>query len=98
MCETCFVHGLYQLFTLTTSNLGLSEILNKNHHKYNYIRIHNRKVHNAMFLVLLIFYRYASLFFCCAVDEDDNVLFCLELIYRFVQLLDQFFGSVMYFS
>ncbi|KPP69460.1 hypothetical protein Z043_111783, partial [Scleropages formosus] len=37
---------------------------------------------------------YASLYFCCAVEEQDNELVTLEVIHRFVELLDKYFGSV----
>ncbi|MBN3313037.1 AP1S1 protein, partial [Atractosteus spatula] len=37
---------------------------------------------------------YASLYFCCAVEEQDNELLTLEVIHRFVELLDKYFGSV----
>jgi Clathrin adaptor complex small chain len=39
-------------------------------------------------------YRYASLYFCCAVDSTDNELLILEVIHRYVELLDKYFGSV----
>lgn len=39
-------------------------------------------------------YRYASLYFCCAIEEQDNELITLEIIHRFVELLDKYFGSV----
>lgn len=42
----------------------------------------------------LCVYRYASLYFCCAVEEQDNELITLEVIHRFVELLDKYFGSV----
>uniref|UniRef100_A0A3Q3XK57 AP complex mu/sigma subunit domain-containing protein n=1 Tax=Mola mola TaxID=94237 RepID=A0A3Q3XK57_MOLML len=37
---------------------------------------------------------YASLYFCCAIEEQDNELITLEIIHRFVELLDKYFGSV----
>ena len=40
------------------------------------------------------FFRYASLYFCAAVDKDENELIVLELIHRYVELLDKYFGSV----
>lgn len=42
--------------------------------------------------------RYASLYFCCAVEEQDNELITLEVIHRFVELLDKYFGSVSHCS
>ena len=38
--------------------------------------------------------RYASLYFCCAVEEEDNELEVLEVIHRYVEILDKYFGSV----
>ncbi|CAG0916844.1 unnamed protein product [Notodromas monacha] len=42
----------------------------------------------------IVYKRYASLYFCCAVEEDDNELLTLEIIHRYVELLDKYFGSV----
>lgn len=42
----------------------------------------------------IVFFRYASLYFCAAVDKDENELIVLELIHRYVELLDKYFGSV----
>nr|XP_016847870.1 PREDICTED: AP-1 complex subunit sigma-2 isoform X2 [Anolis carolinensis] len=38
--------------------------------------------------------RYASLYFCCAIEDQDNELITLEIIHRYVELLDKYFGSV----
>lgn len=40
------------------------------------------------------FFRYASLYFCCAIEQNDNELLTLEIIHRYVELLDKYFGSV----
>lgn len=40
--------------------------------------------------------RYASLYFCCAIEGQDNELITLELIHRYVELLDKYFGSVSF--
>lgn len=45
----------------------------------------------------LIFLRYASLYFCCAIEQNDNELLTLEIIHRYVELLDKYFGSVSSF-
>ncbi|XP_058618832.1 AP-1 complex subunit sigma-2 isoform X4 [Onychostoma macrolepis] len=37
---------------------------------------------------------YASLYFCCAIEDQDNELITLEIIHRYVELLDKYFGSV----
>ncbi|KXS11032.1 clathrin coat assembly protein ap19 [Gonapodya prolifera JEL478] len=42
----------------------------------------------------LIYRRYASLFFMCCVDFEDNELITLEIIHRYVQILDEHFGNV----
>lgn len=41
-----------------------------------------------------MFCRYASLYFCMCIDEDDNELEVLEIIHHFVEILDRYFGSV----
>ena len=56
----------------------------------------------AQITTLLIIYiialccRYASLYFCCAVEDQDNELITLEIIHRYVELLDKYFGSVSF--
>ncbi|KAF0042637.1 hypothetical protein F2P81_006169 [Scophthalmus maximus] len=42
----------------------------------------------------VVYKRYASLYFCCAIEEQDNELITLEIIHRYVELLDKYFGSV----
>ena len=42
----------------------------------------------------VVYKRYASLFFCFGVDREDNELCVLELIHRYVEVLDKYFGSV----
>ncbi|CAG7723896.1 unnamed protein product [Allacma fusca] len=42
----------------------------------------------------IVYKRYASLYFCCAIEQQDNELLCLEIIHRYVELLDKYFGSV----
>lgn len=42
----------------------------------------------------IVYKRYASLFFCCAVEDFDNELLTLEIIHRYVEILDKYFGSV----
>nr|XP_054113962.1 AP-1 complex subunit sigma-3 isoform X2 [Callithrix jacchus] len=41
----------------------------------------------------LVYKRYASLYFCCAVDNQDNELLTLEIVHRYVELLDKYFGN-----
>ncbi|KAA3672839.1 AP-1 complex subunit sigma 1/2, partial [Paragonimus westermani] len=42
----------------------------------------------------VVYRRYASLYFCTAIEPQDNELLTLEIIHRFVELLDKYFGSV----
>lgn len=42
----------------------------------------------------IVYKRYASLYFCCGIEQEDNELLCLEIIHRYVELLDKYFGSV----
>lgn len=44
--------------------------------------------------LLFFFSRYASLYFCCAVENQDNELLTLEIVHRYVELLDKYFGNV----
>lgn len=38
--------------------------------------------------------RYASLFFVTGIAPDDNELIALEVIHRYVEILDRYFGNV----
>ncbi|KAJ2785572.1 AP-1 adaptor complex sigma subunit Aps1 [Coemansia interrupta] len=42
----------------------------------------------------VVYRKYASLFFIAAIDLDDNELVMLEIIHRYVEVLDRFFGNV----
>lgn len=42
----------------------------------------------------VVYKRYASLYFVCGVDPDDNELITLEVIHHFVEVLDRYFGNV----
>lgn len=42
----------------------------------------------------IVYKRYASLFFICCVDSEDNELITLEMIHLFVEVLDRYFGNV----
>jgi AP-1 complex subunit sigma 1/2 len=37
----------------------------------------------------IVYKRYASLYFCMAVDPTDNELITLEIIHQYVELLDR---------
>ncbi|KAJ7462623.1 AP complex, mu/sigma subunit [Mycena galericulata] len=42
----------------------------------------------------VIYRRYASLFFVCGIEATDNELMTLEIIHRYVEVLDRYFGNV----
>lgn len=42
----------------------------------------------------VVYRRYASLYFVCGVDQDDNELLTLEIIHQFVEVLDKYYGNV----
>lgn len=42
----------------------------------------------------IIYKRYASLYFCLAIENHENELLALEVIHRYVELLDKYFGNV----
>ncbi len=43
-----------------------------------------------------LFLRYASLYFCLAIENQENELLGLEVIHRYVELLDKYFGNVFH--
>ncbi|XP_062336686.1 AP-1 complex subunit sigma-2-like isoform X3 [Osmerus eperlanus] len=42
----------------------------------------------------IVYKRYASLYFCIGLEDQENELLGLEVLHRYVELLDQYFGSV----
>ena len=42
----------------------------------------------------LVYRKYASLYFCLAVDRGANELATLEMIQHYVEILDKYFGNV----
>ncbi|KAG7880421.1 hypothetical protein KL905_002395 [Ogataea polymorpha] len=42
----------------------------------------------------LVYRRYASLFFIACIENDDNELITLDLIQRYVEIMDKAYGSV----
>jgi hypothetical protein len=42
----------------------------------------------------VVYRRYASLFFICGIGSEDNELVTLEIIHRYVEVLDRYFGNV----
>ena len=42
----------------------------------------------------VVYRRYASLFFVSGISQGDNELVTLEVIHRYVEVLDRYFGNV----
>ncbi|KAJ0022443.1 hypothetical protein NQD34_009933 [Periophthalmus magnuspinnatus] len=42
----------------------------------------------------IVYKRYASLYFCTGLEDQDNELLTLEVLHRYVELLDKYFGNV----
>ncbi|RUS22574.1 clathrin adaptor complex small chain-domain-containing protein [Endogone sp. FLAS-F59071] len=53
------------------------------------------KCSNAVFFysLFLPFGRYASLFFVAGINSEDNELITLEIVHRYVEILDRYFGN-----
>ncbi|PPQ94015.1 hypothetical protein CVT25_009863 [Psilocybe cyanescens] len=43
----------------------------------------------------VVYRRYASLFFVCGIGSSDNELVTLEIIHRYVEVLDRYFGNIL---
>lgn len=71
-------------------SLSQSRMCNFVEYKGTYIR--STKTHNKDNKV--VYRRYASLFFVAGIAPDDNELTTLEIIHRFVEVLDRYFGNV----
>ncbi|OZJ04342.1 AP-1 complex subunit sigma-1 [Bifiguratus adelaidae] len=42
----------------------------------------------------VVYRRYASLFFVAGINQGDNELITLEIVHRYVEILDRYFGNV----
>ncbi|CAO3676863.1 unnamed protein product [Umbelopsis vinacea] len=42
----------------------------------------------------IVYRRYASLFFVAGINSNDNELITLEVVHRYVEILDRYFGNV----
>ncbi|CBY42924.1 unnamed protein product [Oikopleura dioica] len=70
---------------------------NKTNHEVIQIALNRNGAYSNIFHhkgVKYIYKRYASLFFCLGIDEDENELIALALIHRMVEALDRYFGNV----
>lgn len=85
----------FKAFFFYQIRMGSNHIWNTNCDVYAIMTTHTRLVNLcAAFYFLTLQFRYASLYFCCAVEDQDNELITLEIIHRYVELLDKYFGSV----
>ena len=70
-----------------------AEIKNEVH-----LLVSSRDVKNTLFAdyagKMLVYRRYAGLFFILCIDKGDNELAYLEIIHLFVEILDHYFGNV----
>lgn len=55
-----------------------------------------RDVHVSLLIAdtKVIYRRYASLFFITSISNTDNELITLEIVHRYVEVLDRYFGNV----
>ncbi|CAG8608978.1 12291_t:CDS:2 [Ambispora leptoticha] len=44
----------------------------------------------------VVYRRYASLFFVTGISSNDNELITLEIIHRYVEILDRYFGNAYF--
>lgn len=44
--------------------------------------------------VKVVYRRYASLFFVTGIDSTDNELITLEIVHRYVEQMDKYYGNV----
>lgn len=42
----------------------------------------------------MVYRRYASLFFVAGIDSSDNELITLEIVHRYVEQMDKYYGNV----
>jgi len=54
--------------------------------------VHNPLLYHVTFILFKC--RYASLYFCTGLEGEDNELLTLEVLHRYVELLDRYFGNV----
>jgi AP-1 complex subunit sigma 1/2 len=50
--------------------------------------------YNTIIDTKVVYRRYASLFFVTGIGSADNELVTLEIIHRYVEVLDRYFGNV----
>jgi len=79
----------YQTYTAKEKKRWMREmttlLLNRKPKMCNFLEFKGHKI---------IYKRYASLHMCFAIENDDNELIMLDIIHRFVELLDRYFGNV----
>ncbi|KAF9975269.1 AP-1 complex subunit sigma-2 [Actinomortierella ambigua] len=68
----------------------VTQILNRKRGMCNILEMEGRREARGK----AIYKRYASLFFCFGIDWNDNELSGLEVLHRYVECLDQYFGNV----
>jgi AP-1 complex subunit sigma 1/2 len=59
-----------------------------------YLKARLTLVHFQLTDTKVVYRRYASLFFVTGIGQEDNELVTLEIIHRYVEILDRYFGNV----
>ncbi|CAG8488512.1 1103_t:CDS:2, partial [Dentiscutata heterogama] len=62
--------------------------------KLLFIRVSQLCINNNQLNEIFYYNRYASLFFVTGISASDNELITLEIIHRYVEILDRYFGNV----
>ena len=93
MCNFLEYKGSFWSPTIqfTPTLLGVSSV----HHREPLFKIVlNQDFSNACIDTKIIYRRYASLFFIAATDPQDNELITLEIVHRYVEQMDKYYGNV----
>ena len=62
-----------------------------------YLR-HQNRIPKVIRDALQAYDRYASLFFITGIESEDNELITLEIVHRYVEVLDRYFGNVRHWA
>lgn len=60
-------------------------VLSRRNRMSNFLEYRDSKV---------VYRRYASLYFVAGIDQEDNELLALEIVHRYVEQMDRYYGNV----
>lgn len=60
-------------------------VLSRRNRMSNFLEYRDSKV---------VYRRYASLYFVAGIEQDDNELLALEIVHRYVEQMDRYYGNV----